>query len=332
MGIVGVAGSMMLLIAGVGMPISMNHLVDKAYNTDFSYAKRLTVANYDQAAKTYQGQGVQISRARFSKDDGYNRLLIIVSDSDFVNARTADNKAIEESSIYVTNRFAELAGIKKGETLKVTPYQDGKSYSFEIKRIVTSETNQGAYIRSETFEAAGGKFNPKTLLVDKTVSKDDIKNDQNILSVINKSDQEKNAYDFVNSLMSVFLMIIGFALLLVIVVLYNLGSLNFVERMRDYATLQVLGFSKKNLQLITMIENLMTTSIGWILGIPIGIWFLRCYVATFSTIRIEYTAYITWQVLLIASVLVWVTSAVTTLIISHKIKTINMVEALKGVE
>lgn len=97
------------------------------------------------------------------------------------------------------------------------------------------------------------------------MSKDDIKNDQNILSVINKSDQEKNAYDFVSSLMSVFLMIIGFALLLVIVVLYNLGSLNFVERMRDYATLQVLGFSKKNLQLITMIENLMSTSIGWIL-------------------------------------------------------------------
>lgn len=332
MGIVGVAGSMMLLIAGVGMPISMNYLVDKAYNTDFSYTKRLTVANYNQAAKTYQGQGVQINQAHFSKDDGYNRLLIIVSDGDFVNARTADNKAIEEGGIYVTNRFAELAGIKKGETLKVTPYQDGKSYSFEVKGIVTSETNQGAYVRAETFEAAGGKFTPKTLLVDKTVSKADIKNDQNILSVINKSAQEKNAYDFVNSLMSVFLMIIGFALLLVIVVLYNLGSLNFVERMRDYATLQVLGFSKKNLQLITMIENLMTTSIGWILGIPMGIWFLRCYVATFSTIRIEYTAYITWQVLLIASVLVWVTSAVTTLIISHKIKTINMVEALKGVE
>ena len=39
-----------------------------------------------------------------------------------------------------------------------------------------------------------------------------------------------------------------------------------------------------------------------------------------------------WQVLLIASALVLVTSAVTTLIISHKNKTINMVEALKGVE
>lgn len=332
MGIVGVSGSMMLLIAGVGMPISMNHLVDKAYNNDFSYTQRLTVANYNQASKMYQGQGVQINRAHFSKDDGYNRLLIIVSAGDLVNARTADNRFIEKDGIYVTNHFAKLAGIKKGEFLKVTPYQDGKSYVFQVKGIVTSETNQGAYIRAESFEAAGGKFLPQTLLIDNKLSKADIKTDQNILSVINKSDQENNAYDFVNSLMSVFLMIIGFALLLVIVVLYNLGSLNFVERTRDYATLQVLGFSKKNLQLITLIENLMTTLIGWIFGIPMGVWFLRCYVATFSTIRIEYTAYITWEVILIASILVWVTSAMTTLIISHKIKTIDMVDALKGVE
>ncbi|SER23142.1 ABC transporter permease [Streptococcus gallolyticus] len=332
MGIVGVAGSMMLLIAGIGMPISMNHLVDKAYNNDFSYTKRLTVANYNLAEKSYKGQGVQITQAHFSKDDGYNRLLIIVSDGDYVNARTADDKKIGKGGIYVTNRFAELAGIKKGDTLKVKPYQDGKSYSFKVKGIVTSETNQGAYIRSETFEEAGGHFTPQTLLVGQEVSKADIKKDSNVLSVINKSDQEKNAYDFVNSLMSVFLMIVGFALLLVVVVLYNLGSLNFVERMRDYATLQVLGFSKQNLQIITMIENLMTTSIGWIIGIPMGIWFLKRYVATFSTIRIEYTAYVTWQVLLGASILVWLTSAITTIVISHKIKTINMVEALKGVE
>ena len=55
----------------------------------------------------------------------------------------ANNKSVEKGGIYVTNRFAELAGIKKGETLKVTPYQDSKSYSFEVKGIVTSETNQG---------------------------------------------------------------------------------------------------------------------------------------------------------------------------------------------
>ena len=63
-----------------------------------------------------------------------------------------------------------------------------------------------------------------------------------------------------------------------------------------------------------------------------GIWFLRQYVATFSTIRIEYTAYVTWQVLLLASLLVWLTSLLTTVVISRRIKKIDMVEALKGVE
>lgn len=332
MGIIGVSGSMMLLIAGIGMPISMNHLVDKAYNVDFSYSKRLTVSDYELADKTYDGQWVQISQARFSKDDGYNRLLIVISQGNFVNATTSKGEAIKEGGLYVTNGFAEAANIKVGDKMKVIPYHDGKEYTFEVKGIVTSESNQGAYIMSSTFEKAGGVFNPSTLLVGDNVSSRQLSNDSNIQSVIEKNNQERNAYDFVNSLMSVFFMIIAFALLLVVVVLYNLGSLNFVERARDYATLQVLGFSKRKLQNITMIENLITTSIGWIIGIPLGIWFLRQYVATFSTIRIEYTAYVSWQVLLLASLLVWLTSLLTTVVISRRIKKIDMVEALKGVE
>lgn len=332
MGIIGVSGSMMLLIAGIGMPISMNHLVGKAYNEDFSYSKRLTVSDYELANKTYDGQWVQISQAHFSNDDGYNRLLIVISQGDFVNATTSKGETIKEGGLYVTNGFAESANIEVGDAMTVTPYHDGKKYTFEVKGIVTSETNQGAYIMSDTFEKAGGSFHPSTLLVGEEVSLTQLSNDTNVQSFITKSSQETNAYDFVNSLMSVFLMIIGFALLLVVVVLYNLGSLNFVERTRDYATLQVLGFSKRNLQNITMLENLITTSIGWIVGIPMGIWFLKQYVATFSTIRIEYTAYVNWQVLLSASLLVWLTSLLTTMVISRKIRKIDMVEALKGVE
>lgn len=332
MGIIGVSGSMMLLIAGIGMPISMNHLVGKAYNEDFSYSKRLTVSDYELANKTYDGQWVQISQAHFSNDDGYNRLLIVISQGDFVNATTSKGETIKEGGLYVTNGFAKSANIKVGDTMTVVPYHDGKEYTFEVKGIVTSETNQGAYIMADTFKKAGGSFHPSTLLVGEEVSLTQLSNDTNVQSFITKSSQETNAYDFVNSLMSVFLMIIGFALLLVVVVLYNLGSLNFVERTRDYATLQVLGFSKRNLQNITMLENLITTSIGWIVGIPMGIWFLKQYVATFSTIRIEYTAYVNWQVLLSASLLVWLTSLLTTMVISRKIRKIDMVEALKGVE
>ena len=72
MGIVGVAGSMMLLIAGVGMPISMNYLVDKAYNTDFLYAKRLLITI--KQLKLIKVKGDKLTELIFQK-----MMVIIVS-------------------------------------------------------------------------------------------------------------------------------------------------------------------------------------------------------------------------------------------------------------
>lgn len=332
MGVIGVAGSMMLLIAGLGMPESMNHLVDKAYTQDFSYDKRIDTLNYNAIKDKYEGQWLQLSQARYTPDDGHNRLLIVLEEGDFVHMKTEDGKSIKPGGIYVTKGFAERASLKKGQNLKVKPALDKNEYTFKIDGIITSETNQGAYIMKETFEEAGGKFVPRTLLTDDKVSLKEVKKDPNVTSVIQKTNQETNAYDFVNSLMSVFLMIIGFAVLLVVVVLYNLGSLNFVERTRDYATLRVLGFHKKELRNITMIENITTTFIGWLLGIPLGIWFLGEYVKTFSTLHIEYTSYISIHMLVIASIIAWVCSLSTTFFISRRIQKLDMVEALKGIE
>lgn len=332
MGIIGVSGGVMLLIAGIGMPSSMNYLVTKTYNKDFSYYRRLNVRDYSLANKKYDGQWIQINQAHFSKDDGYNRLFIIVDQGNFVNIKTTDGKKIQNGGVYISKSFAKSANINIGDNLTIKPYQDSKKYVVPVKGIVGSETTQGAYITKATYKRLGGEFNPKTILIDSKYSSSKLSNDPNILSTVTKYSQERNAYNFIDSLMNVFLIIIGFALLLVIVILYNLGSLNFVERTRDYATLQVLGFSKKNLQNITLLENILTTMIGWILGIPMGIWFLNQYIKTFSSIRLEFIPYANWQVLLIATLLVWFTSIGTTILFNRNINKINMVEALKGIE
>lgn len=332
MGIVGVAGGMMLLTAGFGMPESINHLVDKAYNKDFTYDKRLDAANFSALKKEFDGQSVQILPARFTPDDGYNRLLIIIDDGSFVNMKTQDNKRVLNDGIYLTNGFAERARLKVGSTISVRPSLDDRVYEFIVKGIITSETNQGAYVMQETWEKAGGKFSPHTLLVGKDKSLTSVENSSNVDSVIRIADQKENAYGFVASLTSIFMMIIAFAILLVVVVLYNLGTLNFVERTRDYATLRVLGFHKKELKRITMIENLFTTLIGWIIGIPLGLWFLEQYVKTFSTIHLEYTSHIGIVNLSLASLVVWLCSLTTTFFIGRRIQKLDMVESLKSVD
>ncbi|QQP29458.1 ABC transporter permease [Lactobacillus ultunensis] len=330
MGIIGVAGGMMLTIAGIGMPQSMTHLVDKAYNTDFSYHKRLYVNNYEsyQKAHPQAKQWVQISQAHFSPDDGYNRLLIVVDHGNYVNMKTTKGGAIQNGGLYVTHGFAKRADIKERDRLKVRTFGSNKHYSFKVKGIIASETNQGAYITAHTWQKAKGFYQPTTLLVGKNYKY----HKQDINSTISINEQKKNAYNFVNSLMSIFALIIVFGALLIIIVLYNLGSLSFVERTRDYATLRVLGIHKKELRILTLIENLITTFVGWLIGIPAGIWFLGQYVNTFSTINLEYTRYYNWETILIATLFVWACSLSTTLFISRRIKSINMVQALKGVE
>lgn len=330
MGIIGVAGGMMLMIAGVGMPQSMNHLVDKSYTQDFTYAQRLTVNSYSRYSTEHPKakQWVQLAPAHFTPDDGYNRLLVIIGPGDSVNSQTTTGEAIKDGGLYVTQGFAKRANIKIGDKLTVKTFGYDQSSRLKVKGIITSETNQGAYITKKTWEKAGGTFAPSTLLVKNNYTY----NKNEINSTIKIKDQKNNAYNFVNNLMSIFILIIVFGVLLIVIVLYNLGSLSFVERTRDYATLRVLGTNQNEIRNLTLIENLMTTFVGWIIGIPAGIWFLGQYVSIFSTINLEYTRYFDWKTIVISSIFVWICSLSTTLFISRRVKRIDMVQALKGVE
>ena len=215
-----------------------------------------------------------------------------------------------------------------GDKLKVKTLGYDQHSRLKVKGIITNETNQGAYITKKTWEKAGGTFTPSTLLVKKNYTY----NKNEIDSTIKIKDQKSNAYNFINNLMSIFILIIVLGGGLIVIVLYNLGSLSFVERTRDYATLRVLGTHRNEIRNLTLIENLMTTFVGWIIGIPAGIWFLGQYVSIFSTINLEYTRYFDWKTIVISSVFVWICSLSTTLFISRRVKRIDMVQALKGVE
>ncbi|WP_373193575.1 ABC transporter permease [Enterococcus sp. RIT-PI-f] len=330
MGIIGVAGGMMLITAGLGMPQSINHLVNKAYTEDFTYHQRINTSDSAFLEESF-GQEVQILPTRFAPDDGYNRLLMIIDQGDFVHMKTTDNELITPGGIYLTEGFANRAGIQKGDQIEVFPAFHESSFRFEVSGIITSETNQGAYLLKKTWLEAGGTFLPQTLLVDEETA-EALSGNPAITSTIARQDQMDNAYEFVDSLGGIFTMIIAFAVLLVIVVLYNLGTLNFVERTRDYTTLSVLGFRKKELRRITMIENAATTMVGWLIGIPAGSWFLSQYVSTFSTITIEYTAHFTWINVAIASMIVWLSSLSTTFLVSQRLKKLDLVSALKNVD
>jgi putative ABC transport system permease protein len=121
------------------------------------------------------------------------------------------------------------------------------------------------------------------------------------------------------------------AVILGVVVLYNLGILSFVEKTREIATLKVLGFSSKKIRAILRIQNIWVTIVGIIIGIPVGFQFLVAICSTLSESQ-DMVPIVTLQSYLFAVVGTFMVSMLVNFVLSLKVKTIDMVDALKGVE
>ena len=113
--------------------------------------------------------------------------------------------------------------------------------------------------------------------------------------------------------------------------LYNLGLLSFTEIEREIATLKVLGFKTKALRKLLLTQNLWFTTIGYLLGIPVGYYILKVMwessgdsfyiLPSISLMNLVITAAITFSL-----------SILVNLMFSRKIKKLDMVESLKSAE
>lgn len=338
MGIIGVIGSMMLLMAGLGMPDSMNGQIDDSFGRDFTYTAQLTVnpLNTDEEnAELYQelgGQWIQRLTARTMPDDGVDRVLTIFDDGNYIQARTLDDMPVQSEGAYLTEGFAKALNLDVGDYIRVQASLDVNEYEFEVMGFLPISTPQGIYIHVEAWENEGGDFHPQRMFIGDNTNIEQLRSDVRIEEVISMKDQRSNAEEMVENIGNIFRLIIATATLLVVVILYNLGALSFTERTRDYATLRVLGFRRKEIRKLAMRENVMTTLLGWILGIPAGYLFLEQYVATFSTYQIVYYPQLKTTSLVVASVIAVGCSLLTTLLLGRRIKRVDMVEAIKGIE
>ena len=131
-------------------------------------------------------------------------------------------------------------------------------------------------------------------------------------------------------LMMVVILIVA-AVMLGVVVLYNMGVLSFIEKIREISTLKVLGFSTKTIRNILQKQNIWITAIGCIIGIPLGNALLAMIFGTMGD-SMDYVAIVSPKSYLFSVVGTFLVSVIVNRLLSGKVRTINMVEALKGVE
>ena len=177
------------------------------------------------------------------------------------------------------------------------------------------------------FQDLGLNYTPTSIVTGEHVDK----NFSAIKSTSSMKDMTSSWDELTESMWLLIYILIFFASLLAVVVLYNLGLLSFTEIEREIATLKVLGFKTGALRKLLLTQNLWFTAIGFILGLPVGYYILAImWQSSGDSFYVLPSISITNFIL--TAVITFSLSILVNLMFSGKIRKLDMVESLKGVE
>lgn len=334
MGIIGVTGGMVLIIAGLGISDSITTSNEYVYSQQYDYDSKGLLSI---PGKTFEidneHQWLQEEPININENVTKNLVIVVCDEGDLIKFKDDNDKDIimKNEGAIISRKVAKDFGIKKGDTIKFRMVGDTEWINVNITDISKTLTPQGVFMSKSAYETLGKEFRATSILIndikpEELVEKDDIK------IAISKEQQYENTKTIANSVMSIVKLLIMASILLSVVILYNLGILSFVERTREYATMKVIGFYQSEIRSIAIRDCLLSTLIGWIIGIPLGIKFLQVYIDIVSFDSFEWISSVKLPTLIIASVVIIGTSILVNLRLSSKVNKINMVEALKSVE
>lgn len=241
------------------------------------------------------------------------------------------------NEIAISQKCAESIGAKVGDQL--TFRFDGRDYEMPIGLVYEAFFYHGIIVhaKADAFsELPSPKYN--SLLVDFNEGVDPDKMDKKIaaLSQVTGSSTRAEWMEQVNDTIGgVRVMtgaIKGFAILLALVVLYNLALLNFRERSRDIATLKVLGFRLREIGLSFVGETMLLTGIGVAIGLCLAYPFMLLVLGTNIVELVAYLYHMTVWSFALSFILTFVTSLAVNSLLLSRVRRVQMVESLKSVE
>ena len=267
------------------------------------------------------------SRAIQIGDKGYT-LEIYEITHDKVRFVDTDMRIIplRDDGAYICSRIARDHGLKAGDTLSFSPYDSSEHYSVPVAGVLDSMT-EGVFMTAAFADRTGIPYTVSSVFTDET----EIPGDAHILNKQSKQSIMDSFDTFMDLMNKMIWLLVLAAVILGIVVLYNLGVMSYTERYREMATLKVVGFKDSKIGRLLISQNLWLTVIGILIGIPVGIGVLQ-YLLTALAAEYELKLVLGLPTWLISVLLTFGVSLVVGLMVARKNRHIDMVAALKTEE
>lgn len=330
MTLLGVFGCMLLMVGGLGMRDTMQEFLRIMGEDVNHYATKITVSetadNQEAEALCRQVQGDWQASTGISYEGNTIALDIYHIEQDHIRFLTEENErfTLGDEGVYLCLRQKDTAKI--GDTISFSPYGSEKTYQVKVAGYFRSLVSECIVMTDSYADSIGLEYHINTIY-----TKEAAEDIAHSAVISGKQDKETmmESYDTFLELLNLMIgILILAAVVLGVVVLYNLGIMSYVERRRELATLKVLGFRDKAIGRLLISQNMWLTAIGVLLGLPGGYLVLSILLTALVS---EYELSITMGIVtyVVSVLLTFGVSFLVGVMVSGKSGKIDMVEALK---
>ena len=359
MTVIGVSGCTALLVTGFGISDSLDAICTNQYGNIYHYDLTTAIAHPEDTASgpahdyLYGADFDRSLAASMEKTTqpkagtaGLECYLMVPQDlsafADFADLHERlSGKAtpLGEQGVVVTEKFAKEMGVSAGDTLTLEN-SEGTSAEFTVSGVCEHYVFNYVYLSAAAYEEGFGTPASWNVILTRFREDGPAQGDisrtllaMDAVSAVNfTTDQMTTVLNMLDSIDAVVVLIIVCAAALAFVVLYNLSNINIAERVKEIATLKVLGFHDKETYRYVSRESSALTLIGALAGLVLGIWLHRFIITTVEVDAVMFGRQIQPLSFVYALVLTLLFGTVVNRVMGLRLKKISMVESMKAPE
>lgn len=355
--IVGIGGCTALLVTGYGIKDSIAGTVGQQYDEIqlydalVSFEEALSdeqVAELKEETKDVTEDFICVREETVNIETGNGDrecTMVIPQETDsfgeYIDLHTLKGEPIAypgAGEAVLSDKIADKSGLKEGDTVRFRD-EDGNTFECTISNICENFVYNYIYINEETYREAVGSGPEYGHALFNILQDEDI---HEAAAVISDADHVSGAsvnQDFrerfdnmIVSMDYIVLVIILCAGALAFIVLYNLTNINITERIREIATIKVLGFYPKETASYVFKENFVLTALGAAVGLVLGVYLHRFVMANVDLDAIAFDVRIRTVSFVLSFLITFLFTAIVDIVMYFKLDKINMVESLKSIE
>ena len=356
--VLGISGCTALLVTGFGVRDSVTSIADQQYEEIQTYQLNITLDDEAGENETLRQEIYRVldtlggeytcayeTSLDLQTSEGPKSVNLIVAENPsefgaYIDLHTPSGEAIPypgPGEIVLCDKLAGKYRIKAGDSLRLRS-QDGPELSAVMSGVCENYIFNYAYVDRQTYEEALGPLTFKNLYVNLPQEADvhevsaALMNLEHVASVQVNADMLVRFSSMMSSMNYIVFVVIGCAAALAFIVLYNLNNINITERIREIATIKVLGFYRNETSSYVFRENTVLTAMGCALGLVLGK-LLHIYVMHEVDIdMISFDVHVRPVSYLLSVLLTFAFTWIVNRIMAGKLNRINMAESLKSVD